>query len=112
MVLNVAGIDKCVLKSIDDGTVCELPVVNVEIDESDEDKKQCNSIINNTYKLSASFSMNAKICRESAMFLCGVRESIVQLCNDKRVVHLMNNHKKAKIRNKNLNRAIRILERL
>lgn len=60
---------------------------------------------------SASFDMTAKICVETMFILLGLRKAIAESCGNKRVVHLMKNHKRKKVRLKNLHRAIRIIEK-
>lgn len=60
----------------------------------------------------SSFECIIKISKEAIMALFGIRKAVVRCCPNKRVVHLALYAKKPRIRKKNFNRAIRILEGL
>ena len=47
-----------------------------------------------------------------ALALLDIRDSVLDLCPNKKVVHLARHGRNKKIRKKNFNRAIRILEEL
>ena len=60
--------------------------------------------------LTSTFEVSARISKETLFKLLGVYNAIVNLCPNKRVVHLVLNGRTPKIRKKNLHRAIKILE--
>lgn len=60
--------------------------------------------------LTASFECIAKLSKEAIMALWGIRETVLRCCPNKRVVHLALYGRTKRIRKKNFNRAIRILE--
>lgn len=61
--------------------------------------------------LEASFTAIAKVTKDVILAITGVYEAVINCCPDKRVVHLALHAKKPRTRKKNLNRAIKILER-
>ena len=68
--------------------------------------------INTTINLlSNSFEYIAKASKEFILAITGLRKSILECCPNKRVVHLALNGRTRRIRKKNFNRAIKILER-
>lgn len=62
--------------------------------------------------LEASFECVAKMTRDAMLAITGAYQAIINCCPDKRVVYLALHDKTARIRKKNRNRAIRILEEL
>lgn len=67
--------------------------------------------INTTINLlSNSFECIAKASKEFILAVTGLRNSILECCPNKRVVHLALNGRTRRIRKKNFNRAIKILE--
>lgn len=58
----------------------------------------------------ASFEAICRASKETIMALCGIRESVIKCCPNKRVAHLAIHAKKARTRKKNFSRAIKILE--
>ena len=61
--------------------------------------------------LKASFECICRITKEAIMVIMGVKSAVIELCPNKKVVHLALYGKKKRTRTKNLNRAIRILEK-
>ena len=61
--------------------------------------------------LETSFEFLCRITKEAAMTIMGVKSAVIELCPNKKVVHLALYGKKKRTRTKNLNRAIRILEK-
>lgn len=61
---------------------------------------------------SSYFECIAKLSKEAIMTLFGFREAILRCCSNKRVTHLAFHAKKPRIRKKNFNRAIKILEKM
>lgn len=61
--------------------------------------------------LEASFMAIAKVSKEAMLAITGMYQAVVNSCPDKRVAHLALHAKKPRTRKKNLNRAIKILER-
>ena len=62
--------------------------------------------------MEATFEAWCTISKDLMLALLGVRDSVLHLCPNKKVVHLAVNGKNKKIRKKNFHRAIRILEEL
>ena len=60
--------------------------------------------------MEATFEALCTISKDLMLALLGVRDSVLHLCPNKKVVHLAVNGRNKKIRNKNFHRAIRILE--
>lgn len=59
---------------------------------------------------SVEFTGVGKISKEAVMVLTGFKELILKCCPNKKVVHLALNGRTKRIRKKNFNRAIKILE--
>ena len=57
------------------------------------------------------FEFVAKVQKDLWLKLLGIYDAIINLCPNKRVVHLALNGRTHKIRKKNLHRAIKILEK-
>ena len=62
--------------------------------------------------MEATFEAWCTISKDLMLALLGVRDSVLHLCPNKKVVHLAVNGRNKKIRKKNFHRAIRILEEL
>ena len=62
--------------------------------------------------MEATFEACCTISKGIMLALLGVRDSVLHLCPNKKVVHLAVNGRNKKIRKKNFHRAIRILEEL
>ena len=62
--------------------------------------------------MEATYEACCKIAKDVVLALLGIRDSVLDLCPNKKVVHLARHGKNKKIRKKNFNRAIRILEEL
>lgn len=62
--------------------------------------------------MEATYEACCKISKDIVLALLGTRDSVLDLCPNKKVVHLARHGRNKKIRKKNFNRAIRILEEL
>ena len=62
--------------------------------------------------MEATFEALCTISKDIMLALLGIRDSVLDLCPNKKVVHLARHGRNKKIRKKNFNRAIRILEEL
>ena len=86
------------------------------ISEFEEAETYINDPINTTIIAdtfnppSNSFECTAKVSKEFILAVTGLRNSILECCPNKRVVHLALNGRTRRIRKKNFNRAIKILE--
>ena len=60
--------------------------------------------------MEATFEAWCTISKDLMLALLGVRDSVLHLCPNKKVLHLAVNGRNKKIRKKNFHRAIRILE--
>ena len=60
--------------------------------------------------LTSTFETTLRLFKENILKILGVYNAITNLCPDRRVAHLALNGRTPKIRKKNLNRAIKILE--
>ena len=60
--------------------------------------------------MEATFEALCTISKDLMIALLGVRDSVLHLCPNKKVVHLARHGRNKKIRKKNFHRAIRILE--
>lgn len=58
------------------------------------------------------FEACCSIRKELMLAMFGVRIAVLELCPNKKVVHLARHGRNKKIRKKNFNRAIRILEEM
>lgn len=68
-----------------------------------------NETILNTCNNSV-LTCSTKLSKDAIMILYGVREMVLTCCPNKRVAHLAYNGRTKRIRKKNFNRAIKILE--
>lgn len=62
--------------------------------------------------MEATYEACCKISKDIVLALLGIRDSVLDLCPNKKVVHLARHGKNKKIRKKNFSRAVRILEEL
>ena len=62
--------------------------------------------------MEATYEACCKIAKDIVLALLDIRDSVLNLCPNKKVVHLAKHGRNKKIRKKNFNRAIRILEEL
>lgn len=62
--------------------------------------------------MEATFEACCSIRKELMLAISGIRDSVLDLCQNKKVVHLARHGRNKKIRKKNLNRAFRILEEM
>lgn len=62
--------------------------------------------------MEATYEACRKISKDIVLALLGIRDSVLDLCPNKKVVHLARHGKNKKIRKKNFSRAVRILEEL
>lgn len=60
--------------------------------------------------MEATFEAWRKISKDFVLAILGIRDSVLDLCPNKKVVHLARHGRNKKIRKKNFHRAIRILE--
>ena len=60
--------------------------------------------------MEATYEACCKISKDIVLALLGIRDSVLDLCPNKKVVHLARHGRNKKIRKKNFHRAIRILE--
>lgn len=62
--------------------------------------------------MEATYEACCAISKDIVLALLGIRDSVLDLCPNKKVVHLARHGRNKKIRKKNFSRAIRILEGL
>ena len=62
--------------------------------------------------MEATYEACCAISKDIVLALLGIRDSVLDLCPNKKVVHLARHGRNKKIRKKNFHRAIRILEEL
>lgn len=62
--------------------------------------------------MEATYEACCKIAKDIVLALLGIRDSVLDLCPNKKVIHLARHGRNKKIRKKNFSRAIRILEEL
>ena len=62
--------------------------------------------------MEATYEACCKISKDIVLALLGIRDSVLDLCPNKKVIHLARHGRNKKIRKKNFHRAIRILEEL
>ena len=60
--------------------------------------------------MEATYEACCKISKDIVLALLGIRDSVLDLCPNKKVIHLARHGRNKKIRKKNFNRAFRILE--
>ena len=86
---------------VGDGTIGEVTDVPCDIP---------NEPMTISLSINEQFEMMGYMSNAAYMALTGIRNTILNLCPNKRVVHLAKYATKYKVRKKNLRRAIRILE--
>ena len=92
-------------KNPDDNWTKRGSINEIEVETYTDD------LINTTINLlSNSFECIAKASKEFILAVTGLRNLILECCPNKRVVHLALNGRTRRIRKKNFNRAIKILE--
>lgn len=78
-----------------------------EIDKVDELNRLSRSLTN----LTESFTGTVQLTKEMFMAILGLNKAIIAACSNKRVAYLATHARKKRTRIKNLNRAIRMLEK-
>lgn len=81
---------------------------SVECPAEDND---ISEVVVSLSNLEASFTAIAKVSKEAMLAITGLYQTVINCCPDRRVAHLAVHGKTARIRRKNFNRAIRILEK-
>ena len=84
-------------------------VKDVEVEEWTDD---ASDFVVPVTGMEATYEACCKISKDIVLALLGIRDSVLDLCPNKKVVHLARHGRNKKIRKKNFNRAIRILEEL
>lgn len=82
-------------------------VKDVEVEERADDASE---FVVPVTGMEATFEALCTISKDVTLALLGIRDSVLHLCQNKKVVHLAVNGRNKKIRKKNFHRAIRILE--
>lgn len=82
-------------------------VKNVEVGEWADD---ISDFVVPVTGMEATFETLCTISKDIMLALLGIRDSVLDLCPNKKVVHLARHGRNKKIRKKNFHRAIRILE--
>lgn len=82
-------------------------VKDVEVEERADD---ISDFVVPVTGMEATFEALCTISKDVTLALLGVRDSVLDLCPNKKVVHLAKHGRNKKIRKKNFHRAIRILE--
>lgn len=94
-----------------DGDWAELgPINEFEVETYSDDPINTIAIADTFSPPSNSFECTAKASKEFIFAITGLRNSILECCSNKKVVHLALNGRTRRIRKKNFNRAIKILE--
>lgn len=84
---------------------------DLELECTSDDFTEDQSYISSINDLRASFECVGKLATEAIMAFFGIRHAVFRCCPNKRVVYLALHAKKSRIRKKNFNRAIKILEK-
>ena len=84
-------------------------VKDVEVEERADD---ASDFVVPVTGMEATYEACCKISKDIVLALLGIRDSVLDLCPNKKVVHLARHGRNKKIRKKNFHRAIRILEEL
>lgn len=95
-----------------DGSASLLGHVTDTAIEYGTDLNDISTPIGSLGVLEASFEMVAKVWQDFLLVITGMTEAIINCCPDRRVAHLALHGKTARIRKKNFNRAIKILEEI
>lgn len=100
---------------LDSGTIyfnddlLELKDVVIGVDYADEE--DMTSYVNIGTPQEVCFECNTRFSKELLMHISGVTDAVIELCPNKRVVHLIKHARKVRTRKKNFELAIRILEK-
>lgn len=84
-------------------------VKDVEVEEWTDD---VSDFVVPVTGMEATYEACCKISKDIVLALLGIRDSVLDLCPNKKVVHLARHGRNKKICKKNFHRAIRILEEL
>ena len=84
-------------------------VKDVEVEECTDD---ASDFVVPVTGMEATYEACCKISKDIVLALLGIRDSVLDLCPNKKVIHLARHGRNKKIRKKNFSRAIRILEGL
>ena len=84
-------------------------VIEVEVEECIDD---ASYFVVPVTGMEATYEACCKISKDIVLALLDIRDSVLDLCPNKKVVHLARHGRNKKIRKKNFHRAIRILEEL
>ncbi len=100
---------------LDSGTIyfndkpLELKDVVIGVDYADGE--DMTSYVNIGIPQEAYFECDVTFSKTLLMYITGVANTVIELCPNKRVVHLIKHARKVRTRKKNFERAIRILEK-
>lgn len=97
-------------KNPDDNWTKLGSINEIEVETYADDSINTTAIIDVFDTPSNYFECVAKASKEFILAVTGLRNSILECCPNKRVVHLALNGRTRRIRKKNFNRAIKILE--
>ena len=90
------------------GEVKDVEIVDPPIEWADD----ASDFVVPVTGMEATYEACCKIAKDVVLALLGIRDSVLDLCPNKKVVHLARHGKNKKICKKNFHRAIRILEEL
>lgn len=96
---------------------CESNLANYTFEDFETQTFEENSEMKETYvdytrgllALNSAFDLSVTVSKDSWLSILGVKDAVLDICPNKRVVHLAK-HGSKKTRKKNFHRAIRILE--
>ena len=88
------------------GEVKDVEIVDPPIEWADD----ASDFVVPVTGMEATYETCCKISKDIVLALLGIRDSVLDLCLNKKVAHLARHGKNKKIRKKNFHRAIRILE--
>lgn len=77
-----------------------------------EPVKDDYNLIKSINDFEISLSLFVKDTKKTSLMLSGLYDAILSSCNNKRIIHLVKHGRKERIRKKNLNRIIRMLEKI
>lgn len=84
---------------------------NCDIEYTTSDDNKLNHLSRSFTNLTESFTGTMQLTKEMFMAILGLNKAIIAACPNKRVAYLAAHAKKKRTRIKNLNRAIRMLEK-
>lgn len=90
------------------GEVKDVEIVDPPIELADD----ASDFVVPVTGMEATYEALCKFSKDVVLALLGIRDSVLDLCPNKKVIHLARHGRNKKIRKKNFNRAIRILEEL